>query len=120
MQRYLVCQLEDLAPTPCPCGTTRRGFADDEDALGTVHLLEVRGAAQTHYHKRLTETYVVLEGTGHVELDGQAVPVRPYTAVMIRPGCRHRAVGAMKILIFVVPKFDPEDEWFDEKQDPEQ
>jgi len=32
---------------------------------------------------------------------------------MIKPGCRHRAVGKMQIVNFAVPSFDPEDEWFD-------
>jgi hypothetical protein len=48
-----------------------------------------------------------------VELDGLRVPVRPLTAVLIRPGCRHRAVGRLRILNTVVPAFDPADEWFD-------
>jgi hypothetical protein len=32
---------------------------------------------------------------------------------MIPPGVRHRALGRMRVLIVVLPKFDPEDEWFD-------
>ena len=57
---------------------------------------------------------MVLEGEGHVELDGREIPVRPMTAVMIRPGCRHRAVGRLTILNVVMPPFDPEDEYVDE------
>jgi hypothetical protein len=36
--------------------------------------------------------------------------------VLIRPGTRHRAlmgVNPMKILNIVIPRFDPDDEWFD-------
>jgi hypothetical protein len=33
---------------------------------------------------------------------------------MIKPGCRHRAVGDLRILNIPVPAFDPADEWFDE------
>lgn len=64
---------------------------------------------------RLTETYYFLEcGPGaEMELDGNRVAVSPGMAVIIRPGVRHRALGRMKVLIFVLPKFDPEDEWFD-------
>ena len=79
----------------------------------SVHLTEISVDARTHYHKRLTETYVVLQGEGFLELDGERVPLQPLTAVTIRPGCRHRAVGNLKILNFVVPPFDPADEWFD-------
>jgi hypothetical protein len=32
---------------------------------------------------------------------------------MVRPFTRHRAVGKMRVLIVVMPKFDPDDEWFD-------
>jgi hypothetical protein len=31
-----------------------------------------------------------------------------------RTGTRHRAVGRMKVLLVVFPKFDAADEWFDE------
>jgi mannose-6-phosphate isomerase-like protein (cupin superfamily) len=48
-----------------------------------------------------------------MELNGERIPVRPGMSIMIRPGTRHRAVGKMKVLIFVLPKFDPADEWFD-------
>jgi mannose-6-phosphate isomerase-like protein (cupin superfamily) len=61
----------------------------------------------------MTEIYVVLEGNGHLELDGEKVPLRPFTAVMIKPGCRHRAVGELRILNIAIPAFDPADEWFD-------
>ena len=48
-----------------------------------------------------------------MELDGQRVPIKPFTAIFIKPGCRHRAVGKMKIVNVSIPAFDPEDEWFD-------
>jgi mannose-6-phosphate isomerase-like protein (cupin superfamily) len=48
-----------------------------------------------------------------MQLDEDLVPVRPGMCVMIRPGVRHRAIGSMKVLIVVYPKFDPADEWFD-------
>jgi hypothetical protein len=35
------------------------------------------------------------------------------TSIFIKPGCRHRAVGKMRILNVVIPPFDAEDEWFD-------
>ena len=74
-----------------------------------------RGDARRHYHQRLTETYYVLEceSDAHLLLDDDIIPLRPGLCVMIRPGTRHRAVGHMKVLIVVIPKFDPLDEWFD-------
>jgi mannose-6-phosphate isomerase-like protein (cupin superfamily) len=57
---------------------------------------------------------VVLAGEGQVELDGQLLSLKPMTAVMIKPGCRHRALGQLRLLNVVIPAFDPADEWFDE------
>ncbi|MBA2529297.1 MAG: cupin domain-containing protein [Euzebyales bacterium] len=108
-----VVQLDELAPTDCSCGTTRRGFADREHTPATVHLLEVTEEARTHYHQRLTELYIVLEGEGHLEVDGDPVPLRPMTTVLVEPGVRHRAVGKLRVLNVVLPRFDPHDEWFD-------
>ena len=58
---------------------------------------------------KLTEIYYVLEVEGHMELDGARIPVRPGTAVLIKPGCRHRAVGKLKVVISVTPSFDAGD-----------
>ena len=113
MQRYEFAQLDSTPGVPCPCGTSRRAFASLENTPATAHLVEISADARTHYHKRLTETYVILEGEGFLELDGERIPVKPLSTILIRPGCRHRAVGKMKVLNFVVPAFDPADEWFD-------
>ena len=48
-----------------------------------------------------------------MQLDDEVIPLRPGVCVMIPPGVRHRAIGRMKVLIAVVPKFDPADEWLD-------
>lgn len=48
-----------------------------------------------------------------MELDDEKVPVKAMTTIFIKPGCRHRAVGKMKILNMPVPAFDPADEYFD-------
>jgi mannose-6-phosphate isomerase-like protein (cupin superfamily) len=115
MTAYRVVDFAQVPGVPCPCGTARRAFADVADFPGTVHVTDIAADARTHYHRRLTETYFVLEcGEGAVmQLDGKEVPVRPGVCVLIPPGVRHRAVGPMKVLILVLPKFDPADEWFD-------
>jgi mannose-6-phosphate isomerase-like protein (cupin superfamily) len=113
MPNYEVSQLDELDPIRCPCGFARRAFATAKDNAASVHLVDIQADAQTHYHKRMTEIYVVVEGEGELELDGERVPVKPLTAVYIKPGCRHRAVGRLRVLNVPVPAFDPEDEWFD-------
>ena len=66
-----------------------------------------------HYHKKMAEVYYVLEGSGQMELDGELFDVKPGVSILIKPGCRHRAIGKMKIINVPVPAFDPDDEWFD-------
>ena len=112
-QNYLIRHFDDIPAIPCPCGSTRRAFTEDPDGIATVHVVNTEGEAKLHYHKRLTETYFILEGEGKIELDGQLHDVRPGSTVMIKPGCRHRAIGTMKFINVSVPAFDPEDEWFD-------
>ena len=85
-----------------PCGTT-------------VHVTDISSDAQVHYHKKLTEVYYFLEceRDARMQLDDEQIDVRPGICILIRPGTRHRALGKMKVLIVVIPKFDLADEWFD-------
>jgi mannose-6-phosphate isomerase-like protein (cupin superfamily) len=46
-----------------------------------------------------------------MQLDDDIVDVAPGTCIVIPPGVRHRAIGRMKVLLFVTPKFDAADEW---------
>lgn len=112
---YELADFSQIQGVPCPCGTARRAFADVEDFPGTVHVTEICMSARLHYHKQLTETYYFLEcdADAQMQLDDEIIDVKPGMSIMIRPGTRHRALGQMKILILVLPKFDPADEWFD-------
>ena len=113
MANYAIAQLDDMDALKCPCGFTRRAFTDDPDRIASIHMVDITEDSKVHYHKVLTEIYLVLEGEGFMELDGERIPVRPLSAILIKPGCRHRAVGRMRIVNIPVPAFDPADEWFD-------
>ncbi len=113
MANYLISQLDEIPAQRCPCGFTRRAFAGAPENVASLHAVDIEEDARTHYHKRMTEIYLVLEGEGQMELDGQLVPVKPMTAIYIKPGCRHRAIGRLKIINIPVPSFDESDEWFD-------
>jgi mannose-6-phosphate isomerase-like protein (cupin superfamily) len=78
-----------------------------------MHIVDIQQDSRTHYHKKTTEIYLVLEGEGQIELDGKIFPVKPMTAIYIHPGCRHRAIGKLRILNVPIPPFDEADEWFD-------
>ncbi|MEA3336380.1 MAG: cupin domain-containing protein [Chloroflexota bacterium] len=113
MNQFQIEQMDQMSPIHCPCGLTRRAFTADPDQTATFHLLDVQEDAQVHYHKKITEIYFILEGEGFMELDGELLPVKPYSAVLIKPGCRHRAVGNLRVALTAIPAFDPQDEWFD-------
>ena len=112
-KNFVVTQLDAVAAVKCPCGFSRRAFVSPDNPVATIHLVDIQTDAQTHYHKKLTEIYLILEGEGFMELDGELYPVKPMTSILIKPGCRHRAVGKLKIVNIPVPAFDSGDEWFD-------
>ena len=115
-KNYMIADLESIDAVRCPCGFAKRAFATPDNRTATLHVVDIRLDARTHYHKKMTEIYVILEGEGHMELDGELVPVKPMTAIFIKPGCRHRAVGRMRIINVPIPAFDANDEWFDDEE----
>lgn len=112
---YQIVDFENVPGVPCPCGTAKRAFADVPEYPATVHVTEISEDARTHYHKEHTETYYILEcgPDARMQLDEDEVPLRPGMCILIPPGVRHRAIGRMKIVNIVIPKFDPADEYFD-------
>jgi mannose-6-phosphate isomerase-like protein (cupin superfamily) len=68
--KFMIAQLDEIPTQPCPCGQTRRAFVSTDNPVATIHMVDIDRDARTHYHKRLTEIYLVVEGTGHIELDG--------------------------------------------------
>ena len=115
MKNWTLMQMDEVKPVKCPCGQSRRAFVSPDNKVATLHMVDIAADARPHYHRRLTEIYFIMEGTGHLELDGEKIPVKPMTAVLIKPGCRHRAVGKLRVVNIPVPAFDPndKDEWFD-------
>ena len=84
------------------------------EGRASLHLVEVKQDSERHYHRRHTEIYYVLSGEGQIEFDGELHPVAARDAVFIPPGVVHRPVAGpapMTILNFVLPAFDPDDEW---------
>jgi mannose-6-phosphate isomerase-like protein (cupin superfamily) len=113
MPNYMLADLNAIPPVRCPCGFAKRAFATPDNSTATLHVVDIQEDSRAHYHKKLTEIYLVLEGEGQMELDGKLFPAKPMTAIFIKPGCRHRAIGRMKIVNIPIPAFDETDEWFD-------
>jgi mannose-6-phosphate isomerase-like protein (cupin superfamily) len=113
MANYMIERFDEIDAVKCPCGFSRRAFVNPDNPVATMHIVNIEVDSKVHYHKKLTEVYLILEGEGNMELDGQIIPVKPFTAIFIKPGCRHRAVGKMRIVNVSIPAFDPDDEWLD-------
>ncbi|MDR1958060.1 MAG: cupin domain-containing protein [Planctomycetaceae bacterium] len=98
---------------PCPCGTSRRGLMEEPAFPGTIHRTDIDQTAKPHYHKTLTEVYYVIscEPGAVMQLDGEQIPLHGDMAFYIPPGTVHCLVGKAKTCIFVLPKYDPEDEY---------
>jgi mannose-6-phosphate isomerase-like protein (cupin superfamily) len=111
---YTVRRADDAPTVPCPCGQSTR-IVTAADGLGcSFHITDIRDSIR-HYHKRCAEVYYVLSGTGQMELNAETVEVGPGTVVTIEPGTRHRLVSeaGVRTIVFGVPAFDPDDEYFD-------
>ena len=93
---------DEIDAIRCPCGFARRAFVTDDNSTATMHIVEIVEDAKTHYHKKLTELYLILEGVGQMELDGDLIPVKPFTAIMIKPRITSYNVCYTKLLRFVL------------------
>jgi mannose-6-phosphate isomerase-like protein (cupin superfamily) len=83
------------------CGARRRLIlAEDCAALGLSHVKI--GEAREHFHRESWEIYFVLAGDGSLHVDGEAIPLRAGTAVLVPPGSRHRAVSNRDLEVLVI------------------
>jgi mannose-6-phosphate isomerase-like protein (cupin superfamily) len=78
--------------------------------------LEPGQATARHYHARSEEIYVVLDGSGEMEVDGDRRRVGPGDAILIPPGAWHqiRAEGgaALRFLCCCAPPYADDDTYF--------
>ena len=75
------------------------------------------GATRRHYHAESEEIYVLLEGRGEMEVDGERRRVGPGDAVLIPPGAWHEiranADGELRFLCCCAPPYADEDTFFE-------
>jgi mannose-6-phosphate isomerase-like protein (cupin superfamily) len=110
---YEIAYMEDVTAIQSSCGTSRRAFISPNNTAASLHRLDLRAEPTAHYHKETTEIYYILEGEGAVELNGEDVPVRPGTAILIKPGTFHRGKGRMRLLVVCTPPYTKDDEYFE-------
>ncbi len=113
MESYIYRDINDVQGTACPCGEAFRIVGAPDGIPASFHVVKIKQESERHYHKKLTEIYYCLEGTGTIELNQERLPLRPGIVVAIKPGTVHRAVGDLTIINVVIPPFDPDDEYLE-------
>lgn len=69
-----------------------------------------------HYHARTEEIYVVLGGSGRMEVDDDERDVEPGDAILIPPGAWHEIKAAdaeLRFLCCCAPQYSDEDTFFE-------
>lgn len=112
-KRFITVDFSELHAVACPCGMSRRAYMDSSNGRFSFHVVDIKKDALLHYHKKHIEIYYILEGRGFLEADGEKIPVKPGSSLLIEEYCRHRALGDLKIINVSLPVFDTEDEFFD-------
>lgn len=107
---YVVRHKDDVAPTPCPCGSATRIITRDDTPVAGFHITHIQDSKR-HYHKNTTEIYHILEGKGVLEIGGDKIELSPGVTVLIEPGTPHRGYGDFKTIVVPVPAFDASDEY---------
>ncbi len=110
---FIIDNVYELRGVKCPCGFSQRGLQRPENDVATLHVVDISEDAREHYHKNMSEIYFVLEGEGEILLNSKGYPVKPGSTVLISPGTRHKAKGKLKVIVVVIPPFDPRDEFFE-------
>jgi hypothetical protein len=100
--RHLRTQLDAVPGVPCPCGTARRGFAVPGNDLATIHLVDISADARTHYHRRMTEIYLVLEGEGFIDSTESLPSMVPSAIKAWTPAKTRRRVGRGFMVLVIV------------------
>ncbi|MDC1006210.1 cupin domain-containing protein [Opitutales bacterium] len=113
VKNYKVADFSAIPSQTCPCGETKRAFLDDPEQTASIHIVTISEKSRMHYHKKMTEIYYVLEGNGILEIDHEKIKLKKGISVLIKPGCRHRAIGNLTLINVPIPAFDIHDEWFD-------
>ncbi|OLT59650.1 cupin domain-containing protein [Moorena bouillonii] len=84
------------------CGTIKKLISQEPARF--IHLCVDK--AEKHYHKKTTEYYYVLDGSGHISLDDEIQPIKKGDLIKIEPGVKHQAIegkSPLEILVIEVP-----------------
>jgi quercetin dioxygenase-like cupin family protein len=94
--------------------TIREYFHTEVQSLAEASL-EPGRATQRHYHVVSEEIYLIVEGGGELEVDGDRREVAAGDAILIPPGAWHELTAGddgAKLLCCCVPPYSDDDTFF--------
>jgi quercetin dioxygenase-like cupin family protein len=105
----------DATPFVTKDGSTiREYFHTGLQSLAEASL-DAGAATQRHYHARSEGIYLILEGGGELDVDGERRQVVPGDAVLIPPQAWHQLTAGedgVRILCSCVPPYADDDTYF--------
>lgn len=105
----------DAAPFVTKDGSTIREYLHTERQSLAEASLEAGQSTQRHYHAASEEIYLILEGSGRLEVDGDVSEVGPGDAILIPPGAGHELTAGrdgVRLLCSCVPAYSDDDTFF--------
>jgi mannose-6-phosphate isomerase-like protein (cupin superfamily) len=105
----------DAAPFVTKDGSTIREYFHSEAQSLAEASLDPGRATRRHYHARSEEIYLIVEGGGELEVDGERRGVSVGDAILIPPGAWHElTAGAtgVRLLCCCVPPYSDDDTYF--------
>jgi quercetin dioxygenase-like cupin family protein len=105
----------DATPFVTKDGSTiREYFHTGEQSLAEASL-EPGAATRRHFHARSEEIYLIVEGGGELEVDGDRRQVAPGDAILIPPTAWHGLTAGPQgatLLCCCVPPYSDDDTFF--------
>jgi len=106
----------ELEPFTTKDGSTIREYLHTPaQSLAEATLVPGQGT-QRHYHRVSEEIYLIVEGSGTLEVDGETTEVRPGDAILIPPGAWHELVAGAdgtRLVCCCVPPYTHDDTYFE-------
>ena len=96
-------------------GSTIREYLHTPAQSLAEATLEPGQATERHYHRLSEEIYLLVEGGGRMELDGEERDVAAGDAILIPPGSWHTITagsGGVRLLCCCVPPYSHDDTYF--------
>jgi quercetin dioxygenase-like cupin family protein len=106
---------QTIRPFVTKDGSTIREYLHTQVQSLAEATLEPGQATERHYHRLSEEIYLLVEGGGRMELDGEERDVAAGDAILIPPGAWHTLVAGadgVRLLCCCVPAYSHGDTYF--------